>query len=338
MSFIGRLKTLFRKEKPKLAFCWCSSCGGCEESVLDLAEELLDIVAAADIVFWPIALDSKYQDLAALADGEITATLINGAIKMDHQEEIARLLRRKSQLLIAHGSCAHLGGVVGLANFYRPADLLNRAYQEISTVHNPAGIIPGGETPDFGGQVEKASFYNRVLPLNEVVEVDLVIPGCPPTPELVKEALSLVLENRLPPPGTILGEKKALCHSCPRRSSLPETLRLKEFSRMHRVPWDAATCFLAQGIICLGPATRGGCQARCIQGNMPCRGCFGPLDQVRDQGAKSLSFLASLSDSADSENLQQFADSIPDPGGLLYQFSLAASLLKGKADDQKNNH
>jgi F420-non-reducing hydrogenase small subunit len=338
MSFISKLNHLFRQEKPKLAFCWCSSCGGCEESVLDLAEDLVDIVAGTDIVFWPIALDSKYQDVAALADGEITATLINGAIRMDHQEDIVRLLRRKSKLLIAHGACAHLGGVVGLANFHRPADLLNRAYKEVPTVHNPSGILPGGETPDGGGQVGKTGFYETVLPLNRVVAIDFVIPGCPPPPELVKEALMMVLEHRLPPPGTILGERQALCQSCPRRSSLPETLRLKEFSRMHQVTWDAATCFLAQGIICLGPATRGGCQARCIQGNMPCRGCFGPLDPVRDQGVKSLSFLASLSDSADPENLRQFADSIPDPGGLFYQFSLAASLLKGKADDQKNNH
>jgi len=338
MSLSSKLKNLFRQKKPKLAFCWCSSCGGCEESVLDLAEELVDMVAATDIVFWPLALDAKYEDLAALADGEITAAFINGAIRMDHQEEIARLLRRKSQLLIAHGACAHLGGVVGLANFYRSADLLNRAYKEAPTVHNPAGILPGGATPDFSGQVGKDGFYDTVLPLNRVVKVDFFIPGCPPTPELVAEALRMVLENRLPPPGTILGEKKALCQSCPRRLSLPDTLRLKEFSRIHQVTWDAATCFLTQGLICLGPATRGGCRARCIQGNMPCRGCFGPLDQVRDQGAKSLSFLASLSDATDPEKVRQFAASIPDPGGLFYQFSLAASLLKGKADDQKNNH
>jgi F420-non-reducing hydrogenase small subunit len=338
MSITSKLKTLIRKGKPKLALCWCSSCGGCEESVLDLAEELVDIAAAADLVFWPVSLDFKYQDVAALADGEIAATLINGAIRMDHQEDIARLLRRKSQLLFAHGACAHLGGVVGLANFYRPAELLNRAYQEAPTVHNPAGILPFGETREFGGQAGKAGFYETVLPLDRVVEVDYVIPGCPPTPELIKEALRMVLENRLPPPGTILGERKALCRSCPRRLSLPDTLRLKEFNRIHQVTWDATTCFLTQGIICLGPATRGGCQARCIQGNMPCRGCFGPLDQVRDQGAKSLSFLASLSDSTDPEKLRQFAESIPDPAGLFYQFSLAASLLKVKADVSKNNH
>lgn len=332
MSFISKLKTVFRKERPKLALCWCSSCGGCEESVLDLADELIDIVTAADMVFWPISLDFKYQDVAALADGEIAATLINGAIRMDHQEDLARLLRRKSQVLIAHGACAHLGGVVGLANFYRPADLLSRAYKEVPTVHNPSGILPCGKTPDCG-QVGKTGFYDTVLPINRVVEIDFFIPGCPPTPELVKEALKMVLENRVPPPGAVLGEKKALCRSCPRRLSLPDTLRLKEFFRVHQVKWDSATCFLTQGIICLGPATRGGCQARCIHGNMPCRGCFGPLDQVRDQGAKSLSFLASLSDATDPEKVRQFADSIPDPAGLFYQFSLAASLLKVKADE-----
>jgi len=249
---------------------------------------------------------------------------------MAHQADIARLLRRKSKLVIAHGACAQLGGVVGLGNFYGAAELLNRAYKEISTVDNPGGIWPDAETAESGSGGAHKGFWDRVLPLDRVVEVDYYIPGCPPTPELMKEALLMVLENRWPRPGSILGDKKALCHTCPRRQSLPDTIRLKEFKRIHQVSWDPLRCFLPQGIICLGPATRGGCQSRCIQGNMPCRGCFGPLDQVRDQGAKSLAFLASLSDATLPENIGQFADSIPDPGGLFYQFSLAASLLPGK--------
>lgn len=330
MSFAKKLKALWGRAKPKLAFCWCSSCGGCEESILDVAEELVDLAAGVDIVFWPIAYDFKYEDVARMDDGEISATFINGAVRMAHQADVARLLRRKSKRVIAHGACAHLGGVVGLGNFYGAAALLNRAYKEISTVDNPGGIWPDAETAESGSGGEHNGFFDRVLPLDRVVEVDYYIPGCPPTPELMKEALLMVLENRGPEAGSVLGDKKALCHTCPRRQSLPDTIRLKEFKRIHQVSWDPLMCFLPQGIICLGPATRGGCQSRCIQGNMPCRGCFGPLDQVRDQGAKSLSFLASLSDATLPENIRQFADSIPDPAGLFYQFSLAASLLAGK--------
>lgn len=316
--------------KPKIAFYWCSSCGGCEESVIDLAEDLLTIASAADIVFWPIAIDAKYKDVAAMNDGEITATLINGAIRMDEHEQMARMFRKKSKLLIAHGTCAHLGGVVGLANFYKAEDVLNRAYKEVPTVSNPQGILPRVKTIESGREVRLPRFQDTVSALDQIVDVDYYIPGCPPTPELIKKAIMMVLEERLPPKGSVLAEKKALCDTCPRKDSRPDELRIKEFKRLYETEWDPAKCFLDQGIICLGPATRGGCDARCINGNMPCRGCFGPMDNVRDQGAKSLSFLSSIIDSRDEEELKKIADSIPDPAGLFYRYSLATSMLKGK--------
>ena len=96
-------------EKPKVAFYWCSSCGGCEEAVVDLAEKILDVVAAVDIVFWPVALDFKKADVEAMEDGSILAAFVNGAIRTTEQEEMAHLLRRKAKVLVAFGSCAHLG-------------------------------------------------------------------------------------------------------------------------------------------------------------------------------------------------------------------------------------
>ncbi len=103
-------------EKPKVAFYWCASCGGCEEAVVDLAEQILDVVAAVDIVFWPVALDFKKADVEAMEDGSILASFVNGAIRTTEQEEMAHLLRRKSKVLVAFGSCAHLGGIPALAN------------------------------------------------------------------------------------------------------------------------------------------------------------------------------------------------------------------------------
>ncbi len=105
-------------EKPKVAFYWCASCGGCEEAVVDLAENILDVVAAVDIVLWPVALDFKRKDVEAMPDGGIVATFINGAIRTTEQEEMAHLLRRKSQVVIAFGACAQLGGIPGLANLW----------------------------------------------------------------------------------------------------------------------------------------------------------------------------------------------------------------------------
>lgn len=317
--------------KPKIALYWCSGCGGCEESVVDLAEDILTLVSAVDIVFWPVVLDFKYADLEALGDGEIAVSLINGAIRMDEQERIAKLLRQKSKLVIAHGACAYLGGVVSLANFFDSKEILNRAYKEAPSVKNPEGILPQIKTTDAEKkELELPCFYDKVMALNQVIEVDYYIPGCPPTPKLVKNAVMAVLEDKLPAKGSVLAKKKSLCDSCSRRDSKPGKIKIKKFKRIYEIECSYEKCFLEEGVICLGPATRGGCEERCIKANMPCRGCFGPVDNVTDQGAKSLSFLASMIDSNDEKKIKKIIDSIPDPAGLFYRYSLASSTLKGK--------
>src|SRR5512136_2141013 len=111
--------------KPKLGIYWCASCGGCEEAVVDLAEDILGVVGAVDIVLWPVAMDFKKHDVEAMADGSIDATFLNGAIRSSEQEEMARLLRRKRRLLIAYGACAQLRGIPGLANQFSREELLH---------------------------------------------------------------------------------------------------------------------------------------------------------------------------------------------------------------------
>ena len=114
--------------KPKIALYWCSSCGGCEESVIDLSEGLQDLSKRVDIVFWPVALDSRRKDLEVLDDDQLDLSLINGARRLTEHVEMARLLRRKSKVIVAHGTCAHLGGIVGLGNFNGGRDLLVRSF------------------------------------------------------------------------------------------------------------------------------------------------------------------------------------------------------------------
>jgi len=317
-------------EKPKIALYWCSSCGGCEESVIDLAEELLVLAQKVEIVFWPVATDHKIRDLEALADGEILATLINGAVRMDEQAEMARLLRRKSRYLFAHGSCAHLGGVVGLANFFDRNEVLDRSYLEVSTVVNPEKIRPQPITRHRGRELILSDFHDTVKPLDQVVPVDYYIPGCPPTPELVGRAFEDLLAEKLPPPGRVLADSQALCHTCPRLGSRPAQLSFKRFKRLYECDWEHDVCFLNQGIICLGPATRGGCGARCVGANMPCRGCFGPVGEVRDQGAKIMAFLAAMIPGSDPHEIQAMVDTIADPGGLFYRYSLPSSILRNR--------
>jgi len=316
--------------RPKIALYWCSSCGGCEESVLDMGEDIFKVKELADIVFWPVAIDAKYKDVKEMNDGEITACLINGSIRMDEQEHMARLLRKKSQLIIAHGTCAYIGGVYGLANFYTREECLNRSYKEVPSVNNPEGIMPQTQSMDGKINLGLSGFHDLVKPLNQVIEVDYYIPGCPPNPKYVLDAILSAVQNTPLAKGNIFADRKALCATCSRRDSKPEKAVMKEIKRLHEWQWNPDKCFLAQDMICLGPATRGGCEERCIKANMPCRGCYGPTENVMDQGGKFLSALASITDSNDENDLRKIADSIEDMGGMFYRYSLPSSLLRKK--------
>jgi len=161
------------------------------------------------------------------------------------------------------------------------------------------------------------------------VDVDYYLPGCPPTPQLLKQAVVALLEGKLPEKGTVLAPDVALCEQCPRSETKPSDLKYTEFRRPHLTKMDPTKCFLAQGIVCMGPATRGGCEAQCIVGNMPCSGCFGPTSRVRDQGAKMMSHLAASVAAQTPEETRKILSGIPDPVGTLYRYSLPKSLLRG---------
>ena len=110
----------------------------------------------------------------------------------------------------------------------------------------------------------------------------------------------------------------------------PEKLALSAFRRPSGVILNEEECLLAQGVLCLGPATRAGCEAVCVKGNMPCTGCFGPTSRVKDQGAKALSAIAATVASNDAAEIERILSAIPDPIGTLYRYSLPASLLRRK--------
>jgi F420-non-reducing hydrogenase small subunit len=317
-------------EKPNIAFYWCASCGGCEESVVDLAENILDILEAVNIVFWPVAMDFKKADVQALPNGSILASLINGAIRTSEQEEMARLLRAKSRLVIAYGSCAHLGGIPSLSNQTDREELLRYVYQEAPTVQNENGIRPSTVHTVDGMSVVLPEFRETVRALDQVVGVDYYLPGCPPTPKLLRQAIEVLLSGNLPPARSVLAPDHALCEECPRKDTKPSDLRPSAFRRPHLTKTDRELCLLAQGLICMGPATRGGCEAQCIRGNMACSGCFGPPANVADQGAKMLTALVSSLSPSDEEGIAQALATIPDPVGTFYRYGLARSLLRGK--------
>ena len=321
--------------KPKVAFYWCASCGGCEEAIVDLNEDILKVTDAVDIVLWPVALDFKRKDVEALGDGEIAVTFINGAVRTEEQEEMVHLLRKKSGLIVAFGSCAHLGGIPGLANFNTRETVFQTAYKDTPSTDNPEGIFPQQKTDIGIGELTLPEIYDTVKTLDQTIPVDYFLPGCPPPADLIMNAINAILTGQLPEKGAVLAPNKALCDTCPRNETKPDKMSITEIKRPWEIKIDPEKCFLLQGLICLGPATRTGCGETCIRANQPCRGCFGPLDGVIDQGARALSAIASILGIDDEEKMteeavQKLMEQIADPAGTFYRFSLPSSLLRRK--------
>jgi len=323
------------KDKPKLAFYWAASCGGCEITITELGMRLIDVGDMADIVFWPAAMDFKYDDVAALKDQEIDICFYNGAIRNSENEEIAHLLRKKSKLLVAFGSCSHLGGIPGLANLFDVETLLERVFDTVPSLDETRGTRPKPKSKVKEGEITIPKMYDHVRSLADVTEVDYFMPGCPPVVDQVWSVFQVALSGSLPDKGAVIGaDGKTNCDVCPRKKG-ESGMRITEFKRPHEVELDPDVCFLTQGVICCGPATRSGCGLPCISGNMPCRGCYGPPDGVVDQGAKLMSAIGALVDTDDPEKLQEILNGIVDPAGLGYRFGLAESILSDMKFNRK---
>jgi F420-non-reducing hydrogenase small subunit len=313
--------------KLKLAAYWAASCGGCDVAILDTNERILDIAEIADIVFWPIAVDFKYSDVEAMEDKSIDICLFNGAVRTSEQEYVAKLLRAKSKAMVAFGSCACFGGIPALANFSNRAEVFERAYIEAPSNDNSDHTLPQTLTTVEEGDLKLPEFYDTVLTLDQVVDVEYFVPGCPPPVEIINKIVDALASGQLPPVGTVFASDKSLCDECDR---VKEEKKITRIYRPHEIIPDPKKCLLEQGIICMGPATRGGCGQRCIKANMPCRGCFGPPPGVTDQGAKMLSALASIYDVKDEAEIKQMVEEVVDPAGTFYRFGMSSSMLKRK--------
>jgi F420-non-reducing hydrogenase small subunit len=168
--------------------------------------------------------------------------------------------------------------------------------------------------------------------LDQVVDVDYFMPGCPPESHQIAAVVELVIkvlqgEAQLPPKGSVIGAGgSTVCDDCPRERNVK---LIKEFRRIQSVDYiDPKLCLLEQGIPCNGPATRQGCGALCPQAGAQCIGCYGPAEGVIDYGARLITAFASVIDANEPDEIERILDGIPDPAGQFYRFNLARSLLR----------
>jgi F420-non-reducing hydrogenase small subunit len=299
------MESELRREKPKLSVYWAGSCGGCEIALVNVHEKLLEVDRHFDFMFCPCLLDTKVEAVESLADGAIAITLFNGAIRTEENLEMARLMRRKSEVLVAYGACAISGGIPALANLAGGTVQANghRARTEM-----PEGVL------------ELPQLVDRVRALDEVVDVDYRVPGCPPEPRQVWKVLeTLIAGGPLPPKGSVLGcGCSSVCGECAREKG---DKTMGKFVRTYEVVPDAERCLLEQGIVCMGIATRDGCGAACPKVNMPCTGCYGGAEAVLDQGAKMIAALGSVLDSGAAE--------LADPAGTFFRYSMSDAPAPG---------
>ncbi|MDR2698765.1 MAG: oxidoreductase [Candidatus Methanoplasma sp.] len=338
--------------KINLAIYWAAACGGCDVSLLDVNERILTIGDMANIVMWPIAADGKEHDIAEMKDGEITVSIISGAVRNSENEHMVKLLRKKSAIVVCYGTCACFGGSPALANLVPGGkdEILDYVYKKTPTTanfqadyHAGSPVIPQTEFGAPEGKLTLPVLYDTVKTLDQVIDVDYYIPGCPPLQESISHLLKAVADLlyngvALPPKGTVVGiVTKTLCEQCPRRK---EHRRITKIVEPHQIDVDPDLCLMDQGTLCLGPATVGGCNARCTRVGQPCRGCYGPTAAVQEQGASALTAIASmfpvLDDDAtiEEEAIVDIMSTVKDPLGYFYAFTMGKSLIKRSVSEK----
>ena len=183
----GGKKVQGSAQKIRLATVWLGGCSGCHMSFLDLDERLIDLAAAVDLVYSPIADVKIFPE-------NVDVTLVEGAVANVDHLELAEQIRERSKIVVSFGDCAVTGNVTSLRNRIPVDDLLTKVY------HEGPGAVPRG------GEIDKIvpALIPRVLPLHQVIPVEAFIPVCPPDPERIWIAVSallagepVVLEDRM---------------------------------------------------------------------------------------------------------------------------------------------
>ncbi len=279
-SQIGRIRpsttSIFAK-RPTVAILPLTGCFGCQVNILDLHESIEDLRKKIDIRYMYF-MDEKEIP-------EVDIGIVEGCAANAENVERLESLRKKCKFLVALGTCACFGGIPGLRNLFDKDEVAAAVYSGRS------GMAKNSRPPD-SPLVPRLTDRVRAVP--DVVKTDVKIPGCPSPHRLILDSLDSLIQGtevRIP--------EKNLCHDCTkeRREMLTGkkkyiTDKIQPAMEVEKI--DPKLCFLEQGILCMGIATREGCGARCMGNNVPCQGCMGPPLHVKEAGSKWINAAASL--------------------------------------------
>ena len=169
-------------ERLKVATVWFGGCSGCHMSFLDLDEFLIDLAGLVDLVYSPVIDVKEYPE-------HVDLCLIEGAICNEDNLELLHKIRARTKVLVSFGDCAVTGNITAMRNPLRRAEaVLKRAYIENVDL-NPRRPADPGIVPVL---------LDRVRPVHEVVPVDVFLPGCPPSADLIHFVLTELVAGRTP--------------------------------------------------------------------------------------------------------------------------------------------
>jgi F420-non-reducing hydrogenase small subunit len=291
--------------KTRISTEWLSGCSGCHVAVVDLHEKLLNLVEDVEFVRIPVLIDEKGYP-------EADVGIVEGAIRSEHDRHALLKMRESCKKLIAFGTCAVYGGPSGIGWLYDKDAILKKVYSE--TVTSAAD----GKLPMGAPELEQS-----VIPINEVVDIDFYIPGCPPHPYFIALAIKTLLGADVPDISI-----KTVCSACNRKMEKREGVKLQK--GMSNAS-EEDICLLSQGVVCLGSVTLDRCQAQCPNKGVACAGCAGPsidiitephLD-IRTLIAKRMSMLTGI----DQEEILHY---IEDEAKTFYSYCLSSPSIYKK--------
>ena len=167
------------EKKVRLATIWIDGCSGCHMSLLDIDEAIEIVAQKVDIVYGPLVDAQKFPE-------NVDVTLIEGAVSSQEDLEKVQTIRERSKLVVALGDCAVTSNVPAMRNSFPVKMLLERVYVE--------GVQAQPGVPTDG--VPK--LLKRAVPVQEIVKVDVHVPGCPPSAKTILFVLTELLAGRLP--------------------------------------------------------------------------------------------------------------------------------------------